>query len=271
VLKDLTQKQAKSMLRFYTESENRIKLKLADAIKSKKDTAHYNNLLDGIKQDINELDNYFKYFSGKELKDLHKVSGKEVDKIVEKAKEDGKIDYSKSFSRSNKNSIKILAENTYNALNNITYSISRQRDDILREAGLRGVAGIIEGSENIRTASNNLIMRIEGQGFFNVTYSNGRKVPARVYATMVARTTSGEAFRLGTADRMVGYDYDLIDVVGVTSYPKSPCIPFEHKTLSLNGKTKGYITLSAARSAGLFHPNCIHDFGLSEKNFNLDK
>jgi hypothetical protein len=56
---------------------------------------------------------------------------------------------------------------------------------------------------------------------------------------------------------------DLVQVNGHSSFPNSPCLPFEDAILSLTGKTKGYTTLDEAKAQGLFHPNCIHHFGVT--------
>ena len=53
--------------------------------------------------------------------------------------------------------------------------------------------------------------------------------------------------------------------MGESVYPDSPCIPYQGKVLSLTGRTKGYTTVKEAETNGLFHPNCIHSFAVTEK------
>ena len=84
------------------------------------------------------------------------------------------------------------------------------------------------------------------------------------YANMVARTTSAQAFREGSKISILeNFNGDLVEITGISSFPDSPCVPFQGKILSLEGKTEGYMLLSDAEAQGLFHPNCIHDFAVT--------
>lgn len=86
----------------------------------------------------------------------------------------------------------------------------------------------------------------------------GRKWKADSYFGMLNRTLHGNVARETYMDTCAEAGYDLVRVMGRSTYPDSPCIPFEGEILSLTGKTKGYTTLAEAEADGLFHPNCIH-------------
>ena len=111
--------------------------------------------------------------------------------------------------------------------------------------------------------------KIKKGDFFTIRYKNGREYPASAYSKMVARTTSAEAFRSGTRERIKQWGYDLVFIAGVSQDPDSPCLPYQGKTLSLSGETEGYTALSDAVSNGLFHPNCIHREAFSKDNLKL--
>ncbi len=74
------------------------------------------------------------------------------------------------------------------------------------------------------------------------------------YAKMVARTTIRDVQSEAVKNMATQFDNDLIEISDHGT--ETPiCIPFEGNTYSINGKTKGYETLSRWPP---FHPNCEH-------------
>lgn len=85
---------------------------------------------------------------------------------------------------------------------------------------------------------------------------------------MVSRTTTANIMREGDKDRILDTfdgEFDLVEVLGHSVFPNSPCIPYQEQILSLTGITKGYTTVKEAKAQGLFHVNCIHSFGVTDK------
>lgn len=78
------------------------------------------------------------------------------------------------------------------------------------------------------------------------------------YFGMLNRTLHSNVARETYNSTVVDAGFDLVRVDGRSTYPNSPCIPFEGEVLSLTGATKGYTTMADAEAAGLHHPNCIH-------------
>ncbi len=74
------------------------------------------------------------------------------------------------------------------------------------------------------------------------------------YAKMVARTTIRDVQSKAVENMCNQFNNDLVEISdhGTTT---PICIPFEGNTYSINGKTKGYETLSRWPP---FHPNCEH-------------
>lgn len=81
------------------------------------------------------------------------------------------------------------------------------------------------------------------------------------YAAMVARTTLRETATEASRRGLLEVGLDVVIVIGTSTYPDSPCIPFQDQKLSLTGKTPGFTTLAQAQSDGFLHPNCIHTIG----------
>jgi hypothetical protein len=74
---------------------------------------------------------------------------------------------------------------------------------------------------------------------------------------MLFRTKAVEARNRGLANRMVEFNYDLVQVSNHNSTHEE-CRVWESRILSVSGATKGYPTVAKAEAAGLFHPNCKH-------------
>jgi len=272
-LQEISLQQAAAMRKIYAVQEAKIKAKLLKAIEKGNDTKYLNKLLASIQDDIKLLDAYYKNFSQLRLGLIYKEQAKEVDLKVKAFDNHFEINSTLNANRIGQNSIKILAENTYMSLNSVSTIIGRRSEDLIREIGLKQAQGIVFGSETWQQVAKSMTEELKANNFFSINYKlkNGkiRQVPARVYSEMVARTTSAEAFRQGTHDRISDWGYDLVDVVGTSSYPNSPCIPFEGTTLSLSGKTYGYVSYDEAVAAGFNHPNCVHSTVFSNKNIEL--
>jgi len=86
----------------------------------------------------------------------------------------------------------------------------------------------------------------------------GRRWDMKRYTDMLARTTTREASDLGKWTRMYEVGLDVVEVVGHSKFPDSPCVPYEGQKLSLHGNTPGMTTLADAMATGYKHPNCIH-------------
>jgi hypothetical protein len=86
----------------------------------------------------------------------------------------------------------------------------------------------------------------------------GKKWSSDSYFGMLNRTLHTTVARETYNDMMADAGLDLVQVVGKSNYPDSPCIQYEGEILSLTGATKGHTTVAEATGNGLFHPNCIH-------------
>lgn len=118
---------------------------------------------------------------------------------------------------------------------------------------------------------------LKGKDIFTIPYKNKdgkviRNVKASTYAEMLARTMTANMYRKAAKDNILkqfGEYGDLVEIQGKSVYPDSPCIPYEGQVLSLEGQTKGYTTIKQAESTGLFHPNCIHWFAVTDNIISI--
>ena len=264
MIEKMSESEALLMLKVYERQEKIIKALLEEAIKKGNNQVALKKLYNEIQTSNNELKKYFKNYVQIRLSLIYEQSARQIEQVI-KAFEI-KHDKVSSFNRLDERTINILAKNTYESLNSINTVIGRKSQDFLRELGLRQSQGIIFGTDSWQKVAKNMTDELKKEGYFFIKYKDGSKHSAKEYSRMVARTTSAEANRAGVRDRMQEWGYDLVVINGISKNPDSPCIPYQGKTLSLSGKTEGYIKEADAVAAGLFHPNCIHSMRFSDEN-----
>lgn len=105
--------------------------------------------------------------------------------------------------------------------------------------------------------------------YFNKSKEVVRNVKVKSYAEMLARTMTAQTYRDAAQKAILdkfGKLGDLVEIMGDSDYHEcDECKKFEHQILSLTGQTKGYTTIDEAKEQGLFHPNCIHWFEVTDK------
>ena len=161
----------------------------------------------------------------------------------------------------------VLAENTFQRLEDVAQVIGRQVNDIYRELALENVRGAVVGYDTWKQTARRFREQLAERGVTGFKDRSGRMWNMRTYAEMVARTTTMEAHLQGTANRLVEQGHDLVKV-STHRGACELCQPWQGKILSITGKTKGYPTLEEAKAEGLFHVNCRHAYGLY---IDLDK
>lgn len=254
------------LFRYLYKREKNINAELASAITNGNDTVYLRRLSINIEKEIQMLRRQNEHFAKQRIPNIYKKAQKRIETEL---KDLPNKELLGSFGNINKEALKVLAQNTYDSLDNIAVAIGRRSEGFLRKVALEATGDIVSGAKSWQQASRELRNELIKNKETYIMYKNGTEVKARHYAKMVARTTSAQAYRKGTEERLKGYGYDLVKVIGTSVYPNSPCIPFEGQVLSITGETQGYTSLAEAESQGLFHPNCIHDIGYSEENEKL--
>lgn len=155
----------------------------------------------------------------------------------------------------------VLAENTFQRLQDVTQVIGRQAEGIHRDLALENIRGTVAGHDTWKQTARRYREQLSERGVTGFRDRSGKMWNMRSYAEMVARTSTMEAHLQGTANRLTEYDYDLVKVSSHAGACEL-CVPWQGAIISLTGKTPGYPTLAEARGTGLFHPNCRHAYGL---------
>lgn len=285
-LEQEAKKKTRELIRIYEASKKEIQAKLELATKKGNDATYLKEVQKSIEDELKILRRRVHTWTQKKIPGLYMQAAQNQDEIIKKVA--GELPPPQAgFGKVHKEAVATLAANTYSPIAQVSEIIGRNSLDylkrveyihnekvatqFLRKAGVENVKGAVVGYDTYRDAQRKIQATLNSKDVFKVPYYNKsgkviKEVDAKVYSAMVARTTTAEAHRAGTKNRIQEYDYDLVEVIGRSIFPNSPCIPFEGRTLSLSGKTKGFVSLAEAKSQGLYHPNCVHDYSFSEKN-----
>lgn len=150
------------------------------------------------------------------------------------------------------------------------FQIRRAASDMYQQVITRTTAQVTLGVLTRREASRAALLELAKGGVTSFRDRSGRRWDMGTYNEMAVRSSSMNAMLQGSMDRMKEFGHDLVIVSDAPEECKL-CRPFEGRVLSLAGESRGkklsdgvsvYGTLSAAKSAGLFHNNCRHSFSL---------
>lgn len=281
------------LLKIYHKQSFKLKKLIYEATEKGNDTKYLESLHTQVENEIIVFEKLLKQYSAKSAKDSYNAGGK-----LAFAGTSAQVATSQyAFGMANREAIQALAITTYKPLSKMAQHIGRatleymQREnfestqsvlkalgkladsEFLRKTGIEGIADVAVGSSSWQKAAREIRDKIIQEADFKVPYykkdgSLSRFVSAQDYAKLVARTTTAHTLRQGAKDRILDNfdgEFDLVMILGRSTFPNSPCIPFEGKILSLEGIVKGYPTIAEAEAEGLFHVNCIHSFGVTDE------
>lgn len=259
----ISKDEAKRLFEFYQKVELDITQKLNKALLKGNSTAYLDGMLSGVQKTLKELRLANKAWCEQAIPHVYTEGLYSADIMVEGLG----IAAKSGFGGMHQQAAQVLAENTYNRLEDVTKVIGRQAEDIYRSLALEQIRGSTIGYDTWNEVARNYRERLAENGVTGFTDRSGRKWNMSSYAQMVARTSTMEAHLQGTTNRLLEQGFDLIKVSHHATACEL-CVPWEGKILSLTGKTPDFPTLEEARAAGLFHPNCRHAYGLY---IDLDK
>lgn len=296
-LENLEIKNRRLLLKIYKKHINKLKIQIYEATEKGNDTVYLENLHNQVEKEIAQFEKELKQYSAGAVKTSYE-SGVKVAVVGEVAKE---IAGTYTFGAANNQAMNVLAKTTYQPLSKMAQQVGRATleymkrenfqdtqtvlkalgkfvdSEFLRKTGIEGIGDVVVGSESWQKAARKIRDKIIKDANIKVPYYNKkgdviRYVNAQDYARMVSRTTTANVFREGAKDRILetfADEGDLVEIIGQSSFPNSPCIPYQGKILSLEGRTKGYTTIAEAKANGLFHPNCIHNFAVTDKVMDI--
>ncbi len=293
-IKKIQLKQAQSLLDIYNKRLEEIKLAIIEISKSGGNTLKLALEKKKIENIIKKLKKEFKEFSDEAIEESYRESEEDQKGYItalgiaaiglSQTKTIQNVYYThltritstmdrklKSFIRTDFSSPK----DTLNALNRL----------ISPQSGVKPLNNIVETGllsskvteREWQALGKNLERNLKNKDIFTIPYYNKngdivRHVKVSTYAEMLSRTLTANIYREAAKDSILnqfGEFGDLVEILGRSIYPDSPCIPYQGQILSLTGKTKGFTTIDEAKGNGLFHPNCIHSFAVTGRVLNV--
>lgn len=143
--------------------------------------------------------------------------------------------------------------------------ILRTADDSYFRVIGQAVAESQASSVTLRQSVQRSLSEFARMGIRGFTDGAGRSWGISEYAEMATRTGMMNAALAGYADAALANGHDLV-IITDHSDECPLCTPWENKVLSLTGLMTDHPdcggTMDEARTAGLFHPNCLHSFSI---------
>lgn len=257
---------ANEVRRTYAEAELRAIEAITRALKRDKDSPVWAQKklqeISIVKSEVNQ--DVIEY-----LKNFDKDVADAVEKAYKKGQKSAEVDLRKvddlkvegTFSSSNRKAVEALAKETVNKLDSTHLRILRSVDDVYRKAVAEATRATTAGAQTRLDAAQSVLNKFANRGVTGFVDEAGRNWNLSSYAEMATRSSTGRAAINGMTDRIQENDKDLV-IVSDHGDECELCRPWERRVLSISGKSDKYPSLSTARNAGLFHPNCRHTLNL---------
>ena len=156
----------------------------------------------------------------------------------------------------------VLAENTYNRLQDVGQVVGRKVDDLARAISLEASKGSVLGYQTTKQAAKRIKADLAEKGITGFVDKAGRAWDMGRYTRVLAQETTNGAFRQGTINRFQEHGHDLVRISRHSGSCRR-CTPWEGRTLSLSGNDPDYPSLAEAQGAGLLHVGCLHVLSLA--------
>lgn len=144
------------------------------------------------------------------MEEIDKLEDK-VEKETEKAEKEAEEKVGQTtFSRLDKEQIRLIVSNTNADLSKAIKKIGRRTQDIVRKAAIEASAEKLTEGQTVREMAKNLEARLKTENIATVTYAGGKKITIQNYAKMVSRTTTTEAQNAAKVVQGQRYGYDLV-------------------------------------------------------------
>jgi len=292
---DLQIENAKELIKIYSKRSEQLKKAILSIVKSGGDSStltrekkRIDDILKALRKELKELTAAqieYSYTRGQDTtkkdykalkiglligailpdkgkKELTKTYHSHIDWAIDRMQSKLNAFVRKDFSTVNQ-AVKNVESLAYNRLGLIVPSNLEKTKD------LNGLAKFFETQLKARD-----IFRVP---YYHRTGSKAGKVFSHVrtenYCKMLARTLTAEADRKAVTDMVEQtfkpYGGDLVEFVAKTKTQAASCDDCYHllgSILSINGLSKGYITIAEAEAEyDIFHPNCIHTLEVTDK------
>lgn len=252
----LTDDQAKSLIELYEKGEARITAQINQALLRGSDPAYLQAVKKNITTARKELLAGSRTWCERSVPYLYSEGIAYADEMS------FSTHLAKGFGAVHQTAASALADAMYSRTLDMDGVIGRRVDDLFRAIQLEAAEGTVLGFESTKQSAKAMKEELAKKGITGFVDKAGRRWSMKTYTEMAVHDVSMNSFREGTRLRLLEHGYDLI-VFSSHSTACPLCTPWEGRTVSLTGQTKGYPTLADARGAGMLHPRCRHCYSLS--------
>ena len=249
--------EAERLIKFYAEAEREILDRLNRALLRGNKTEYLAQMKKNVEAILADLRTGNRAWCEEAIPRVY-VKGATTADMMIKAKGQAVI---AGFGAIHQQAAQVLADNAFQRFEDVVQVIGRQVNDIYRELALENVRGTVAGYDTWKETARRYREQLAERGVTGFKDRSGKMWNMRSYTEMVSRTTTMQAHLEGTANRLVEQGHDLVKV-STHRGACELCVPWQGKILSITGKTEGYPTLEEAKAAKLFHPRCLHAYGL---------
>lgn len=157
----------------------------------------------------------------------------------------------------------IIQDELDGQLNRLGGAVLRDINDKYRQIVGEGLQLSTFGVETQEQVMQRILNGFADSGIFAFVDRAGRHWGMGEYSSMATRTGMMNAAIAGYAAQAQWYGFDLVMITDHSDECRL-CRGWENRVLSLTGTERNHPdctgTLDEAKSAGLFHPNCLHSF-----------
>jgi hypothetical protein len=161
----------------------------------------------------------------------------------------------------NLSAVNALASAAVGSLSETHLPILRSANDSYRRIIHETASLVSTGTMTRKQATQAALNKAADVGISGFVDSRGRKWDMASYAEMSIRSAVVQASVQGHVQQLSEYGRKLV-IVSEHTRECPLCRPWEGKVLCTDGSDPAYPPLSAATSAGLFHPNCGHTISI---------
>lgn len=257
-------KKLKQLMQLYEDAEQRlIQIVTRKTVKGQV-TDFYVSLLKQVQMELLKTQLASVSLSEDIVKDLYQEA-------YEKAKRVLQIDISDSFASLHTDAINILTENLINNFAEVNYMVGRQIEDTLRDIGLTKASTKFATGQTIKELQKELKQKLVDEGIGGILAKNGRVIPYKSYANLLARSIVAETQNTSVLNVAKEHKHDLVKMSDHKTACEV-CKKYEAKIYSISGKDERYPYLKSIpgfnKGYNNIHPNCRHRFSIFVQKYN---
>ena len=257
-------KKIKKLMKLYEDAEQRLMQIITRKTVKGQVTDFYASLLKQVQQELLIVQLASASLSKDIVNELYQEAYEKANRVLQ-------MDISDSFASLHTDAINILTENLVENFAEVNQMVGRQIEDTLRDIGLTKASTKFATGQTIKEMQRELKKKLVDEGIGGILCKNGRVIPYKAYANLLARSIVAETQNTSTMNVAKEHNHDLVKMSNhKTTCPV--CAKYENKIYSISGKDKRYPYLKSIegfrKGYNNIHPNCRHRVSVYVEKYN---